>query len=216
MAGSAVIMESWRREVPALLVLWYPGMEGGHALADVLFGAVAPSGRLPFVSPTSEDQLPHFDRDATAITYDLWHGYRKLDRDGATPAFPFGFGLTYTQFTYRSASVDRDEVSADDTIEVSVEVENTGARDADEVVQIYAEAIDSAIERAPRELRGFARIAVPAGQARVARIPLAVRSLAYFDEARDDFAVEPIAYDLVAARHERDDAAPRVRIRVRP
>jgi beta-glucosidase len=216
MAGSAVIMESWRREVPALLVLWYPGMEGGHALADVLFGAVAPSGRLPFVSPTSEDQLPHFDRDATAITYDLWHGYRKLDRDGATPAFPFGFGLTYTQFTYRSASVDRDEVSADDTIEVSVEVENTGARDADEVVQIYAEAIGSAIERAPRELRGFARIAVPAGQSRVARIPLAVRSLAYFDEARDDFAVEPIAYDLVAARHERDDAAPRVRIHVRP
>jgi beta-glucosidase len=96
-----------------------------------------------------------------------------------------------------------------------VEVHNHGARDGEEVVQLYAEPIGSAIERAPRELRGFARVAVPAGETRIAEIPLAVRSLAYFDEARDDFIVEPIAYDLIAARHERDEGAPRVRIRVR-
>jgi beta-glucosidase-like glycosyl hydrolase len=102
-----------------------------------------------------------------------------------------------------------------DTVLVSVVVRNTGSRDAEEVVQLYAEPIGSAIERAPRELRGFARLAVPAGETRVAEIPLAIRSLAWFDEARDDFAVERIAYDLIAARHERDDRAPRVRIRVR-
>jgi beta-glucosidase len=215
MAGSAVIIEAWRRSVPAVLLLWYPGMEGGHALADVLFGAVAPSGKLPFVVPSDPEQLPRFERDATHVTYDLWHGYRKLDRDGATPAFPFGFGLSYTEFTYGDARVDRAEVGPDDVVTVSVDVRNTGSRDAEEVVQLYAEPIGSAIERAPRELRGFARIAVPSGATRTARIPLAIRSLAYFDEARDDFAVEPIAYDLVAARHERDDRAPRVRIRVR-
>jgi beta-glucosidase len=215
MGGSAVIMESWRASVPAILMLWYPGMEGGHALADVLLGKAAPSGRLPFVIPADPAHLPHFDRNARSITYDLWHGYRKLDADGAAPAFPFGFGLSYTQFEYRSARVDRDEVGAADTVTVSVEVENTGARDADEVVQLYAEAIGSAIERAPRELRGFTRIPVPAGTTRIAQIPLAVRSLAYFDEARDDFTVEPIAYDLIAARHERDADVPRVRIRVR-
>ena len=82
MAGSAVIMEAWRHTVPAILMLWYPGQEGGHALADILLGKVNPSGRLPCTFPASADQLPFFDRDATAITYDLWHGYRKLLRDG--------------------------------------------------------------------------------------------------------------------------------------
>jgi beta-glucosidase len=214
MAGSAVIMESWRAAVPAILMLWYPGMEGGHALADLLFGKAAPSGRMPFVTPRDASQLPRFDRDATRVTYDLWHGYRKLDRDGAEPAFPFGFGLSYTDFRYEAVSVDRDEVRATDSITVSVAVHNTGPRDAEEVVQLYAEPVGSAIERARRELCGFARIAVPAGETRTAEIPLAIRSLAWFDETRDDFAVEPIAYDLVAARHERDEHAPRVRIRV--
>ena len=82
MAGSAVIMEAWRQTVPAILMLWYPGQEGGHALADILLGKVNPSGRLPCTFPASADHLPFFDRDATAITYDLWHGYRKLLRDG--------------------------------------------------------------------------------------------------------------------------------------
>jgi beta-glucosidase len=215
MAGSAVIMESWRSEVPAILMLWYPGMEGGHALADLLFGKISPSGRMPFATPKEAKHLPHFDRDATRATYDLWHGYRKLDRDGAEPAFPFGFGLSYGEFVYESASADRSEVDADGEVVVSVTVRNAGARDGEEVVQLYAEPVGSAIERAPRELRAFARIGVPAGEARTVQIPLAIRSLAYFDEAIDDFAVEPIAYDLVAARHERDDRAPRARIRVR-
>ncbi len=215
MAGSAVIMESWRRDVPAILMLWYPGMEGGHALADVLFGNVSPSGRMPFATPTDALHLPYFDRNARRITYDLWHGYRKLDRDGSAPAFPFGFGLSYSEVAYHSATVDRSDVLPGDTVTVSVTLQNTGDRDVDEIVQLYAEPIDSAIERAPRELRGFTRVCVPAGETRIAEIALAVRSLAYFDEAHDDFIVEPIAYELIAARHERDEKAPQVRIRVR-
>ena len=91
MAGSAVITEAWREQVPAILMLWYPGMEGGHAFADVLLGRVNPSGKLPLTFPHRAQDLPFFDRDATAITYDLWHGYRKLEHDGSEPAFPFGF-----------------------------------------------------------------------------------------------------------------------------
>jgi hypothetical protein len=167
------------------------------------------------VSPAYEDQLPHFDSDATAITYDLWHGYRKLDRDGATPAFPFGFGLTYTQFTYRSRVSTATRFPPTTRSRMSVEVENTGARDADEVVQIYAEAIDSAIERAPRELRGFARIAVPpARPARPdrARGPLArvLRRGARRLRRRAD-RLRPRRRAPRARRR-----APRVRIRVRP
>ncbi len=110
MAGSAVVTEAWRNQVPAILMLWYPGMEGGHALADILFGRVNPSGRLPCTFPVSPDDLPVFDRDATAITYDLWHGYRKLDRDGTAAAFPFGFGLSYTRFNYADLRLEAERV----------------------------------------------------------------------------------------------------------
>jgi beta-glucosidase len=97
MAGSAVITEAWRDKVAAIIMLSYPGQEGGHAFADVLLGRVNPSGKLPFVVPRGAGDLPFFDMDATSITYDLWHPHRKLERDGPTPEYPFGFGLGYTR-----------------------------------------------------------------------------------------------------------------------
>ena len=100
MGGSAIITENWRGQVPAILMLWYPGMEGGHAFADILLGKVNPSGKLPCVFAARAEDLPHYEMNAKAITYDLWHGYRKLERDGAVPAFPFGFGLSYTTFEF--------------------------------------------------------------------------------------------------------------------
>ena len=106
-AAGAVITESWRHRVPAVLMLWYTGMEGGHTLADVLTGAHNPTGRLPFSIPTSAEHLPSFDRDATAVTYDRFHGQRLLDRLGVAAAFPHGFGLSYTTFEIADASVRR-------------------------------------------------------------------------------------------------------------
>lgn len=97
MCASPVLMERWRLLVPGIVVLWYPGMEGGHALADVVLGVERPTGRLPFAIPTSEDHLPPFDRDATAVTYGPLHGQRLLDHLGVEAAFPFGFGLTYPE-----------------------------------------------------------------------------------------------------------------------
>jgi beta-glucosidase len=214
MAGSAVIMEAWRERVPGIVMLWYPGMEGGHALADILLGKVAPSGRMPFATPTSPDHLPHFDRDAREITYDLWHGYRKLDRDGVQAAFPFGFGLSYTGFEFASARVDREAIGPDEIVDLHVTVRNTGAHDADCVVQIYATAEESAVERAPKTLVAFSRVPVAAHAARDATLPIRARDLAHFDETRDDFTVEPIAYTLRVAQHADDRDAIPVRIRV--
>lgn len=94
-AGSAVLMERWRLVVPAILMLWYPGMEGGHALADILLGKAKPTGRLPFAVPTSERHLPPFDNKARVVEYGPLHGQALLDRLGVPVAFPFGFGLTY-------------------------------------------------------------------------------------------------------------------------
>jgi len=210
MSGSTVLMEAWRERAAAILMLWYPGQEGGHAFADVLTGRVNPSGRLPFVVPTDAAHLPYFDKDATSMVYDLWHGYRKLDRDGHTPAFPYGFGLSYTSFAYRNFTAMREG----DVLKLKLSVANTGAHDGDDVVQIYARALNSQVERAVRELKAFTRVSVAAGASTDVSIDLPIEQLAYFDENRDEFVVEPLVYEFIAARHSHDDAAPSVSARL--
>jgi beta-glucosidase len=140
MGGGGLLTREWHNAVPGLLLLWYPGQEGGHALADVLLGRVSPSGRLPFSLPSSADQLPPFEPRARRIVYDLWHGYRRLGRDGQAAAFPFGYGLAYSQFetTELSATLlpasntssDAGETSSDNAepaISLAVSVANSGA-----------------------------------------------------------------------------------------
>jgi beta-glucosidase len=216
MAGSAVVTEAWRHRVPAILVLWYPGMEGGNALADVLLGRVNPSGRLPCTFPARAEDLPHFDRSAKAITYDLWHGYRKLARDGAAAAFPFGFGLSYTTFRYANARLASADLSSADTLEVLVDVTNAGSVAGDDVVQLYVAVPRSRVERAPRELKAFARVALAPGESRTVRLALPVAELAFWDETRDEWAVEPTDYHAIVARHAEDPAALQAAFRVRP
>ncbi len=151
-AGSAVIMEAWRTRVPAIVLAWYPGMEGGHALADVVLGREEPGGRLPFVIPAVAEHLPYFDREARAIRYDRLHGYRKLACESREPAFAFGFGLGYTTFALAELAVDARTSTATCTLT------NTGARDGAAVVQLYAR-----LGAEPRQLVGFARVELAAG-----------------------------------------------------
>lgn len=212
MCGSAVIIEAWRELVPAIAVLWYPGMEGGHALADVLLGRVNPSGRLPCTFPRRPDDLPYFDRAATQITYDLWHGYRKLARDGATAAFPFGFGLSYTTWHYGPLRLASDRLSVAGTLRAVIEVTNSGPVAGEEVVQLYVAALRSRVERAPRELKAFARIALAPGETRAVELTVPAAALAYYDETRG-WVVEPGEYEALVGRHA-EDAAARARFHV--
>ena len=158
-AGSAVVMSEWINEVPAVLMGWYSGSNGGRALANVLSGAVNPSGRIPFVIPHDESHLPFFDRNAKAITYDYWHGQWKLDRDGNKAMFPFGFGCSYTAFSYSDIVVEIEEV-----VKVRCAVRNTGAHNGATVVQVYVGRNDSTIERPQRRLVAFKRVDVAAGE----------------------------------------------------
>lgn len=210
MAGSAVLMESWKDQVPGILMLWYPGMEGGHALADVVLGKHSPSGKLPFVIPTSSGHLPHFDRDATSIEYDLWHGHRKLERDGNEPAFPFGFGLSYTSFEYKNLQLETDS----DRVKARLEITNTGARAGDEIVQLYVCFIGSSVERAMRELKAFARISLRPGETQTVTLEFPTSSLAYFDENQNDFVLERIGYGVFVGRHSLDPNGLRARFRI--
>jgi beta-glucosidase-like glycosyl hydrolase len=172
-AAGAVITEEWRHEVPAVLLAWYSGSEGGHALADVLLGRVDASGRLPYSVPTSEEHLPFFDKNATAITYDRWHGQRLLDRDGHAPAFPLGFGLSYTTFSIEGIEPIGRLVGESFTARVTVR--NTGERHGRHVVQLYG--VTDAADFPHRVLLGFAPIWVPAGAVVSVSVPASTRPL---------------------------------------
>jgi beta-glucosidase len=152
-AAGAVIIEEWKNDVPAILISWYSGMEGGHALASVLLGRANPAGRLPFSVPTSEAHLPPFDRDATAITYDKWFGQRLIDKLGMKAAYPLGYGLSYTEWSISAASAVRDG----DQVRVTATVRNTGRRDGHHVVQVYGKDAEGS-----RQLLGFTTVAVAA------------------------------------------------------
>lgn len=203
--GSAIVIEEWKHLAKAIMMIWYPGQEGGHALADIVFGKRNPSGRLPFSIPIKEADLPFFDKDASAITYDLWHGYRKLRRDNLDAAYPFGFGLSYTEFSIDSIECDNDRYQSGDTAALTVCATNTGLADGDLVIQIYASSVDTKVERADRELKAFARLSLESGETRSIVIPLPLERLAFFDTAIDDFRIEPGQYRITAAQHVDDE-----------
>lgn len=214
MSGSTVIMEAWRDKVAAILWIGYPGQEGGHAFADVLLGHVNPSGKLPYVIPRRADDLPYFDKDATQITYDLWHGYRKLDRDGTAPAYPFGYGLSYTTFDLTNLQLMQPIIDTVGALAVTVDITNTGDRPGAEVVQLYVRARDSAVERARKELKAFTKVDLDPGETRTVHLVVPAADLAYYDES-DGWIVEPGTYDVTVGRHSLDEDALRGQLQIR-
>jgi beta-glucosidase len=194
--GSAVITENWRQEVPAILVAWYPGMEGGHAIADVLFGSFNPGGKLPCSFPTSADHLPFFDRDTEAIHYDYFHGYWILDKDGHQAAFPFGFGLSYTSFAFNDLTVDKTTLSTQDTLHANVAVTNTGERLGAEVVQLYVGYPQAQIVRPVRQLKAFKRIVLTPGETQNVTLDLKISQLAYYETSQKEWIVPAEKYTI--------------------
>lgn len=207
MGGSAILVEGWHDVVPAILMLWYPGMEGGRALADVLLRRVNPTGRLPFAVPRDSDHLPHFDRDATAITYDLFHGQWLLDRDGHEARYPFGFGLSYGP----RATVTEAQVEAGDSgLIVTARLFNAGDRDATEVVQAYAGARGARMERPLWRLAAFARTTVGPGATAPLQLSIPYERLAV--RVGGGWIIEPATYEIAVGCHAHDPASIVVRI----
>jgi beta-glucosidase len=171
--GSAVSVNWAQDKLPAILEAWYPGEEGGTATAEALAGDFSPSGRLPVTFYKSVDQLPAFDDYSMAK-----RTYRYFSDE---PLYPFGFGLSYTSFSYSNARVDNDSVPADGSVNVSVDVTNTGAFPGDEVVQLYLTHAN--IPGAPlRALAGFQHLHLDAGQKKTATFTLRDRILSIVDE----------------------------------
>ncbi len=213
--GSAIITEAWREKVPSLLMAWYPGMEGGHALADILLGKVNPSGRLPCVFPKSKSQLPFFDKRAKSIEYGYFHGYRLMDKQRQVPAFPFGFGLSYTTFVYKNLQIDRSEIGPDEALKISVDVTNTGTVSGDEVAQLYAGYEGSRVDRPLKELKGFSKVHLEPKQAKRVDFLLAASQLAYYDEQQAKWIVEPLTYTVYAGPSSRMEDLLSAKFRIR-
>jgi beta-glucosidase len=189
LAGSSVGIEWATQHLPAIVVGWYPGQQGGSAIADVLFGAVNPAGRLPVTFYRSIDDLPPFaDYDMKGRTYRYFAG---------PPLYPFGHGLSYTTFEYADVKVDKPRLKADEPVTVDVTVRNSGQRQGDEVVQIYVRQLNPTKPMPLRSLRGFARLPLEPGEKRTVTFRLTpARDFAYYDETKKAFAVDPAEYEI--------------------
>jgi len=201
--GSAITMP-WVDAVAAVLMAWYPGERGGTAIADVLFGDVNPSGKLPVTFPVAEADLPPFDNVSAEVTYGYLHGYRWIDRNGTAPLFPFGFGLSYTTFRYSNLRLDASSVSSQGRVRVTADVTNTGGVAGDEVAQLYVGYRGSQVERAPRDLKGFARVHLEPGETRAVAFTLRAADLAFWYVSAAGWNVEPITYEVAVGPSSRD------------
>jgi len=202
--GSVITLETWLPRVEAVLMAWYPGQEGGNAIADVLFGDVNPAGRLPSTWPRSEGDLPAFINDQSQVEYGYYHGYLHVDREGIEPRFPFGYGLSYTTFEYTNLALSDETVPGDGALRVGVDVSNTGAVAGEEVVQLYVSCTGSRVDRPVRALKGFEKVPLAPGETRRVLFDLAAEDLAFYDVEAEDWEVESIAYTVNVGPSSRD------------
>ena len=185
--------------VPAILEAWHPGQEGGNAVADLLFGDAVPGGKLPFTWPRGVGQIPIYYAHNTTQQPEDAPGFQSRYWDSpSTPLYPFGHGLSYTTFTFTNLRVKQPEVKAGESVTVSVDVENSGKRAGDEVVQLYIRQRYGSASRPVRQLKGFQRIALqPAGKKTV-EFTLSEDDLSYWNSQEGKWIVEPAEFDLWA------------------
>lgn len=188
--SSAILIDEWEKDIPAIIFSFYSGMEGGTVLADILFGDVCPSGKLPYVVAYHEEDYPYFDPDCSEIEYGYYHGYCKMDKEGIDVLYPYGYGLSYTTFAIGAPQVR----VYDDIAKIQVIVKNTGAVKGAEVVQLYVGCEGSAVDRPVKVLRDFARVELEAGEEKTVELTVSKQSMAYYDEQKDAFAEEDLTY----------------------
>ncbi|MCI6214048.1 glycoside hydrolase family 3 C-terminal domain-containing protein [Bacteroides heparinolyticus] len=214
-SGNAVAMP-WVNDVPAIVQAWYLGSEAGSALAAILMGDVNPSGKLPFTFPAKLEDVPaHSLGEYTGaqsesvidIRYNegIFVGYRWADKQKKVkPLFPFGHGLSYTTFEYGKPTVDSKVMTAGGTLTVKVTVSNTGAREGQEVVQLYISDKKSSLPRPVKELKGFQKIKLAPGEVREVSFVIDREALSFFDDARHTWVAEPGRFEAVVAASATD------------
>lgn len=211
--GSPMEMEPWLQVVPSVLLSWYPGMEGGNAIARVLFGDVNPSGKLPVTFPKRLADSPAHTTGAAGypglngtVTHaeGVFVGYRWFDTKAIEPLFPFGFGLSYSTFEYSGLKLVRGNKPTDPVLSVEFAIKNTGSRAGAEVAQIYVEDVKASVPRPVKELKGFLKVLLQPGETRTVSVPLERGAFAFYDEHQNEWVAEPGEFKILAGSSSRD------------
>lgn len=197
-AGGNVEMTGWIDKVPALLHAWYPGQEGGTALAQLLFGDCSPSGKPPVSferrwedNATFNSYYPKPGEKRIQYTEGVFLGYRHFDRSSVKPMFPFGFGLSYTTFEYSNLAVSPSVGDLNQPVTVSFDVRNTGSRSGAEAAQLYVGDAHASVPRPVKELKGFARVNLQPGETQRLTLSLDRRAFSYYDVDKKDWRADP-------------------------
>jgi beta-glucosidase len=206
--GSPITMP-WLEKVAAVVQAWYPGQECGNAIADVLFGRVNPSGKLPQTFPVRVQDNPaylNFIPENGKVYYGegIFIGYRYYDKKEIAPLFPFGFGLSYTTFAYDDLRLSAQEIGPDDTLQVSIDVTNTGQRAGQEVVQVYVRDVQGRLQRPDKELKAFAKVQLEPGERKTVTLSLGREALAYYDDLARAWVAEAGEFEVLVGASSRD------------
>lgn len=194
MSGRPLDLRWAAEHVPAILAIWYPGTRGGEAVANLLFGAAVPGGKLPFTWPRAVGHVPLIY--AHTRSHDPDHQGTRYWDEASTPLFPFGYGLSYSDFSYTNLAVEPTAIAPGGTLTVTVEVTNDGQRRADEVAQLYIHQRYGAAARPVRELKGFQRLTLDPGETRTVRFTLGPDELRYWSDATRDWTIDPATFDV--------------------
>lgn len=210
-AGGNVDMTNWLDGVRGLVFVGFPGQEGGQAIAEILLGLVNPSGKL---AATFEKQLAdrssfdsYHDSDGdkhVTLSDGIFTGYRHADQHGIEPRFAFGFGLSYTSFAYNNLSLSQSSIASGETVQVTIDITNTGKRAGAEVVEVYVRDVASSVARPIQELKGFAKVELQPGECKSVTVELGPRAFAFYDVDRCDWVVEPGEFEVRVGASSRD------------
>jgi beta-glucosidase len=207
--GAAVLMDKWLDEIPVLIAAWYPGQEGGNALADIILGEVNPSGKLPTTFIKRWEDSPaygNYPEKEGEVHYEegIFVGYRYFDKAKIEPLFPFGYGLSYTTFKYGDLKIDKKSIKEDENVNISLTIENTGNREGAEVIQLYVQDIRASLERPEKELKAFKKVYLKAGEKKVISLKLDKNALSFYDIVSKDWIAEKGKFKVLIGSSSKD------------
>lgn len=207
--ATPILMDGWLDKIPAVIEALYPGQEGGNALADILFGDISPSGKLPLTFPKKWEDTPVYmtypgHKEDAYYTEGILVGYRYYDKKKIEPLFPFGFGLSYTSFEFSNLRLSENNISGNDSLNVEVTIKNTGKIEGDEVVQLYISDKKSTVEREEKSLKGFKRVHLVPGESIVLNFVIDKSSLAFYDVNSKSWVVEPGEFEVLIGNSSRN------------